>query len=78
MGTRYSMGRLTMGMGQSHKKKNFEPEMMAKVRMASDVATKRNIVAQVNPNHYIFGETLTPWKPWLTYTENMEKSNESK
>ena len=46
-----------------------------KITKAGTVAEKRALVVEQNPTHYIFGETLVPWKPWLTYEENLNASN---
>jgi len=42
-----------------------------KITLAETAEQKRVLVTEHNPTHYIFGETLTPWKPWQTYEENM-------
>jgi hypothetical protein len=38
---------------------------------ATTLKEKRALVVESNPNHYVFGEIRKPWKPWLTYAENM-------
>ena len=43
-----------------------------KIKQMADPEEKRVLVAEHNPTHYQFGTTLTPWKPWLTYEENMQ------
>jgi hypothetical protein len=46
-----------------------------KITLAETPEAKRVLVAEHNPTHYIFGNTLRPWKPYLTYLENMEQPN---
>ena len=41
-----------------------------KLALMQTVAEKRALVAEHNPTHYIFGKTLKPYKPYLTYEEN--------
>lgn len=41
-----------------------------KLTLMQTVAEKRALVAEHNPTHYIFGKTLKPYKPYLTYEEN--------
>lgn len=43
-----------------------------KITQAQTADEKRVLVTEHNPNHYQFGETLRPWKPYLSYLENME------
>jgi len=40
---------------------------------ATTLKEKRELVLEHNPNHYVFGQTRKPWKPWLTYMENMNE-----
>jgi hypothetical protein len=42
-----------------------------KITLAETAEQKRVLVTEHNPTHYIFGETLRPWKPYLTYAQNM-------
>ena len=42
-----------------------------KLTLAETAEEKRELVSIANPTHYIFGETLRPWKPYQTYEENM-------
>jgi hypothetical protein len=41
-----------------------------KIKQLQTLAEKRALVAEHNPTHYIFGKTLKPYKPYLTYEEN--------
>jgi hypothetical protein len=41
-----------------------------KITLAETTEQKRVLVTEHNPTHYIFGETLVPYKAWLTYEEN--------
>ena len=41
-----------------------------KIGLMQTVAEKRALVTEANPTHYIFGKTLKPYKPYLTYEEN--------
>lgn len=43
--------------------------MQHRMSQAPTLAEKRAIVAEVNPLFYVFGETLKPYKPYLTYGE---------
>lgn len=49
-----------------------------KITQAQTADEKRVLVTEHNPTHYIFGNTLTPWKPWQTYEENMNQPNGGK
>lgn len=42
-----------------------------KLTQATTIAEKRELVSSANPIHYIFGNTLAPYKGYLTYEENM-------
>lgn len=41
-----------------------------KLTQAQTTEEKRALVIEHNPTHYIFGNTLRPHKPYLTYEEN--------
>jgi hypothetical protein len=41
-----------------------------KITQATTLTEKRELVSVANPTHYIFGKTLKPYKPYLTYEEN--------
>ena len=41
-----------------------------KIGLMQTAVEKRALVAEHNPTHYIFGKTLKPYKPYLTYEEN--------
>jgi hypothetical protein len=74
------MGKVMVGVGQSNKKKkkDCKPEMLTLIRGTDDIKTKRVLVREgMGEMFYCFGETLKPWKPYLTYEENMEESNEN-
>lgn len=49
-----------------------------KITIAQTPEEKRVLVTEHNPTHYIFGSTLRPWKPYLSYLENMEQPNGGK
>ena len=54
------------------KPKPNEPlELSAKLHKADTTEARRVLVAEVNPFFYIFGEEIKPWKPWLSYEDNM-------
>ena len=53
-------------------KRNAPLELLGKLHKADDTQARRVLVEQANPFFYAFGETLRPWKSWLTYEENME------
>jgi len=42
-----------------------------KITQATTIEEKRELVSSANPTHYIFGNTLAPYKGYLTYEENM-------
>lgn len=42
-----------------------------KITQAGTIEEKRALVTEHSPTHYIFGNTLTPWKAWQTYAQNM-------
>ena len=79
METKYSMGKVMVGVGQSKKKrKDCKPEMLTLIRQADDIETKRVLVTGgMGELFYSLGETRRPWKSYLTYEQNMEESNES-
>ena len=41
------------------------------------LADKRAIVQQTNPLLYLFGYTLKPYRPHLTYEENLDANSEA-
>jgi hypothetical protein len=53
------------------KKASSPVYLLAKLHTADDTKARRVLVEEVCPHHYAFGKTLTPWRPWLTYAENM-------
>lgn len=75
--TEYRMGKQrTITDKPLHKPKPNAPlELLAKLHKADDTKTRRVLVAEVNPLFYTFGKEIKPWKPYLTYLENMEQPN---
>jgi len=56
-------------------KANTPLELTAKLAKADTAKARRVLVGEVMTElFYIFGETLTPYKTWLTYEENMNES----
>lgn len=70
--TEYRMGRRKTVTDKPLKmpRANDPVELLSKLHKADCTKVRRELVSAVNPVFYIFGETLTPWKPWLTYEEN--------
>lgn len=44
---------------------------LAKLLSIETLDDKRSHVVEANPLHYSFGDTIKPWKPWLSYTDNI-------
>lgn len=44
---------------------------LAKLLSIETLDDKRSHVVEANPLHYSFGDTIKPWKPWLSYADNI-------
>jgi len=79
--TEYRMGkRKTVSDKPLKKVKPNDPlELGARLVKADSTQARRVLVSEVMGElFYIFGESLRPWKPYLTYEENMNEPNGGK
>ena len=79
--TKYRMGkRMTISMIANEEKKarmkkaNCVLELTAKLSKAETIKDKREVIAnEMGFLFYAFGKTIKPYKPWLSYEENMNE-----
>ena len=45
--------------------------MQYRMKLAQTIDEKRKLITNANPMFYAFGEALKPYKPYLTYEENV-------
>lgn len=76
--TEYRMGkRRTINDKPLHKPKPNAPlELLGKLHKADNTEDRRVLVSEaMGGMFYIWGNERKPWKPYLTYLENMEQPN---
>ena len=76
--TEYRMGkRKTMRDKPLRNPKPNEPlELGARLVKADSTQARRMLVGEVMGDlFYVWGKTIKPYKPWLTYDENMNELN---
>jgi hypothetical protein len=76
--TEYRMGRPRTVTDKPLKKpKPNEPlELLGRLHKAGDTKARRVLVAEaMGDMFYIWGKVRKPWKPYLTYEENMNEPN---
>ena len=55
-------------------KPNEPLELGAKLIKAEDTLARRVLVSEAMGDlFYVWGKAIKPWKPWLTYEENMNE-----
>lgn len=45
--------------------------MQYRMRLAQTIDEKRKLITEANPMFYAFGEALKPYKPYITYEDNV-------
>jgi len=45
--------------------------MQYRLKLAESIEKKRKLITEANPMFYAFGEALKPYKPYLTYEDNV-------
>ena len=57
-------------------RKNEPLELLGKLHKADSTLARRVLVAEAMGGlFYMWGKTIKPWKPYLTYEENMNEPN---
>jgi len=75
--TEYRMGKRKTSRDKPLKKvkPNTPLELGARLVKADSTQARRVLVSEVMGDlFYIWGKTINPYKPWLTYEENMNES----
>jgi len=49
----------------------YENSLQHKLFKAITKAEKQNLINEISPMYYAFGKALKPYKPYLTYDENV-------
>lgn len=76
-GTEYRMGKPKTVTDKPLRvpKANTPLELTAKLAKADTAKARRVLVGEVMGDlFYVFGKSINPWKPYLTYEENMNES----